>query len=139
MQCEEGQPIEDADRGRPVPLPFWQRIGPRAVALLALVGPAAAVFLTQHWHSRSELIQDLKKTQPATGYAIETTKAAPEVIPPAPGKSARARNKFCRIDADYSRHDRKSTAIGHRPASCFAINDETSWRDIRGLSRNHRG
>src|SRR6184192_2192737 len=84
MQCEEGQPIEDADRGRPVPLPFWQRIGPRAVALLALVGPAAAVFLTQHWHSRSELIQDLKKTQPATGYAIETTKAAPEVIPPTP-------------------------------------------------------
>ncbi|PYK58231.1 MAG: hypothetical protein DME43_12205 [Verrucomicrobia bacterium] len=84
MQCEEGQPIEDADRGRPVPLPFWQRIGPRAVALLALVGPAAAVFLTQHWHSRSELIQDLKKTQPATGYAIETTKAAPEVSPPAP-------------------------------------------------------
>ena len=54
------------------------------MALLALVGPAAAVFLTQHWHSRSELIQDLKKTQPATGYAIETTKAAPEVIPPAP-------------------------------------------------------
>src|SRR5207248_11115339 len=55
------------------------------------------------------------------------------------GKSARARNKFCRIDADYSRHDRKSTAIGHRPASCFAINDETNWRDIRGLSRNYRG
>ena len=84
MECEEGQPIEDADRGRPAPLSFWQRIGPRAVALLALVGPAAAVFLTQHWHSRPELIQDLKETQPAIGYAIETTKAAPEVIPPAP-------------------------------------------------------
>src|SRR5437763_2958425 len=84
MQCEEGQPIEGADRGRPAPLSFWQRIGPRVVSLLALVGPAAAVFLTQHWHSRSELIQDLKETQPATGYAIETTKAAPEVIPPAP-------------------------------------------------------
>jgi hypothetical protein len=83
MECEEGQPIEDADRGRSAPLSFWQRIGPRAVALLALVGPAAAVFLSQHWHSRSELIQDLKETQPATGYAIETTKAATEVIPPA--------------------------------------------------------
>jgi hypothetical protein len=54
------------------------------VALIALVGPAAAVFLTQHWHSRPELIQDLKETQPTTGYAIETTKAAPEVSSPAP-------------------------------------------------------
>src|SRR5438477_5137107 len=83
MECEEGQPTEKVDSGTPAALSFWQRIGPRAVALLALVGPAAAVFLTQHWHSRSELIQDLKKTQPATGYATETTKAAPEVIPPA--------------------------------------------------------
>src|SRR5438046_9180033 len=68
----------------PAALSFWQRIGPRVVALIALVGPAAAVFLTQHWHSRRELIQDLKETQPTTGYAIETTKAAPEVIPPTP-------------------------------------------------------
>src|SRR5207237_6290671 len=55
------------------------------------------------------------------------------------GKAAHVRNKSCRIDADYSRHDRKSTAVGYRPASCFAINDETSWSDIRGLPRNHRG
>src|SRR5213080_1959501 len=83
MECEEGQPIEGVDGGTPAALSFWQRNGPRMVALLALVGPAAAVFLTQHWHSRSELIQDLKKTQPATGYAIETTKAAPEISPAA--------------------------------------------------------
>jgi hypothetical protein len=84
MESEEGQPMEKVDSDTPAPLSFWQRIGPRAVALIALVGPAAAVFLTQHWHSRPELIQDLKETQPPMGYAIETTKAAPEVIPPAP-------------------------------------------------------
>ncbi len=84
MECEEGQPTEDVDGGTPAAVSFWQRIGPRVVALIALVGPAAAVFLTQHWHSQRELIQDLKETQPTTGYAIETTKAAPEVSPPAP-------------------------------------------------------
>ena len=84
MQDEEGQHIEDASGGTPATLSFWQRTGPRVVALIALVGPAAAVFLTQHWPSRPELIQDLKKTQPTPGYAIETTKAAPTVIPPAP-------------------------------------------------------
>src|SRR5437870_5599491 len=84
MECEEGQPTEKVDSGTPAALSFWQRIGPRVVALIALVGPAAAVFLAQHWHSRRELIQDLKETQPTTGYAIETTKAAPEVIPPTP-------------------------------------------------------
>src|SRR5205807_344719 len=83
MEYEEGQPIEGVDGGTPAALSFWQRIGPRVVALVALVGPAAAVFLTQHWHSRSELIQDLRKTQPTTGYAIETTKATPEVSPTA--------------------------------------------------------
>src|SRR6266446_9305435 len=84
MQCEEGQPMEKVDGDTPATLSFWERIGPRVVALVALVGPAAAVFLTQHWPSRPELIQDLRKTQPTPGYAIETTKAAPEVIPPAP-------------------------------------------------------
>jgi PEGA domain len=84
MECEERQPMEKVDSGTPAALSFWQRIGPRVVALVALVGPAATVFLTQHWHSRPELIQDLKETQPTTGYAIETTKAAPEVISPAP-------------------------------------------------------
>jgi hypothetical protein len=84
MECEEGQPMEKVDSGTPAALSFWQRIGPRVVALIALVGPAAAIFLTQHWHSRPELIQDLKETQPTTGYAIETTKAAPEVSSPAP-------------------------------------------------------
>jgi PEGA domain len=86
MECEEGQPIEEVDSGTPAALSFWQRIGPRVVALFALVGPAAAVFLTQHWHSRSELIQKLKETQPPTGYAIETraTNAASEVSRPAP-------------------------------------------------------
>jgi hypothetical protein len=84
MEGKEGQPMEGMDGGTPAAVSFWQRIGPRVVALIALVGPAAAVFLTQHWHSRPELIRDLKRTQPTTGYAIETTRAAPEVIPPAP-------------------------------------------------------
>jgi PEGA domain len=83
MEGEEGQPIKGMDGGTPAAPSFWQRIGPRMVALIALVGPAAAVFLTQHWHSRPELIRDLKRTQPTTGYAIETTRAAPKVIPPA--------------------------------------------------------
>src|SRR5438552_15963341 len=90
MECEEGQPMEDVDSGTPAALSFWQRNGPRMVALVALVGPAAAVFLTQHWHSRSELIQKLKETQPPTGYAIETAKAAPEVSLPAPEASPTA-------------------------------------------------
>src|SRR5437773_8484415 len=83
MEREEGQPIEAVDSGAHAALSFWQRIGPRLVAFIALVGPAAAVFLTQYWHSRPELIDDLKETQPTTGYAIETTKAPPEVILPA--------------------------------------------------------
>ena len=82
--------MEDVDSGTPAALSFWQRNGPRMVALVALVGPAAAVFLTQHWHSRSELIQKLKETQPPTGYAIETAKAAPEVSLPAPEASPTA-------------------------------------------------
>ena len=85
MEREEDQPMEEVDSGTPAALSFWQRIGPRVVALFALVGPAAAVFLTQHWHSRSELIQKLKETQPPTGYAIETTatNAPSEVSRPA--------------------------------------------------------
>src|SRR6266436_839591 len=81
MECEEGQPREDVDTGAQAAPPFWQRIGPRAVASLALIGTAAAVFLTQHWHSRSEFRHKLTETQPTTGYAIETTatKAAPAV------------------------------------------------------------
>jgi hypothetical protein len=90
MEREEGQPTEKVDSGTPAVLSFWQRIGPRVVTVIALVGPAAAVFLTQHWPSRPELIQDLKETQPTTGYAIETTKAAPEVSPPAPEMSPAA-------------------------------------------------
>src|SRR4029077_16031483 len=41
----------------------------------------AAVFLTQHWHSRFEFRHKLTETQPTTGYAIETTatKTAPAV------------------------------------------------------------
>jgi PEGA domain-containing protein len=88
MECEDGQPIEDVDSDTPATLSFWQRIGPRVVMLVALVGPAAAVFLTQHWHSRSELIQTLRETRPPTGgYAIETTPmmtAAPEPTPATP-------------------------------------------------------
>ena len=80
MEREKGQPMEDVDTSAHAALSFWQRIGPRVVALVALVGPAAAVFLNQHWHSRRELIEKLTDTQPPTGYAIETTgtKAAPE-------------------------------------------------------------
>src|SRR5437868_6534751 len=84
MECEEGQPIEDVDGDRPAALSFWQRIGPRVVALVALIGQAAAVFLTQHRPSRSELIQAITEMEPPTGYATETTKAAPELSPPAP-------------------------------------------------------
>jgi hypothetical protein len=84
MECEEGQPMEKVDGGTPATLSFWQRIGPRVLALLGLVGSAAAIFLTQHWPSRSELIQDLKKAQPTPSYAIETTKASPGVGPPTP-------------------------------------------------------
>ena len=84
MECEEGQPL--GDMSTPVAASFWQKLGPRLVALIALVGPAAAVFLTQHWQSRPELIQKLKlkETQEPTGYAIETTKAAPEISRPTP-------------------------------------------------------
>jgi hypothetical protein len=86
MECEEGQRREDVDTGAQAAPPFWQRIGPRAVALLALVCTAAAVFLTQHWHSRSEFRRKLTETQPTTGYAIETTatKAPPAVNQLAP-------------------------------------------------------
>jgi len=87
MEYEQGQPTEDVDTGAQTAPSFWQRIGPRVVALVALVGPVAAVFLSQHWHLRSELRQKLTETQPPTGYAIETTatKAAPEVNRLAPG------------------------------------------------------
>src|SRR5206468_10259537 len=92
MECEEGQPTEDVDSGTPAALSFWQRIGPRVVALVALVGPAAAVFLTQHWHSRSEFRHKLTETQPTTGYAIEptATRAAPAVNRLAPEVSPTA-------------------------------------------------
>ena len=81
MECEDGQPREDVHTDAQAAPPFWQRIGPRVVALVALVGSAAAVFLTQHWHSRSEFRHKLTETQPTTGYAIETTatRAAPAV------------------------------------------------------------
>jgi PEGA domain len=81
MECEEGQPREDVDTGAQAAPPLRQRVGPRGVALLALVGTAVAIFLTQHWHSRSEFRHKLTETQPTTGYAIETTatKAAPAV------------------------------------------------------------
>jgi hypothetical protein len=81
MECEDGQPIEDVNSDTPATLSFWQRIGPRVVMLVALVGPAAAVFLTQHWHSRHELIQALRKTQPPTGNAIETTTTKAQPLP----------------------------------------------------------
>jgi len=74
----------------PAALSFWQKIGPRVVALVALFGPAAAVFLSQHWHSRSDLIQKQTEMQSPTGYAIETTKAAPEISAPSPEPSPTA-------------------------------------------------
>jgi len=92
MECEEGQPREDVDTSAHAALSFWQRIGPRVVALVALVGTAAAIFLSQQWHLRSELRQKLTETQPPRGYAIETrtTKAAPEVNRLAPEVSPTA-------------------------------------------------
>lgn len=51
--------------------------------IVALIGPAAAVLLSQHWTPRSELIQSLRDIRPSerTGYAMETTKAAPDRTP----------------------------------------------------------
>src|SRR5437870_6371792 len=88
MECDESQPLGEMDIL--AAQSFWQKIGPRLVALVALVGPAAAVFLSQYWQSRPELIQKLKETQPPTGYAIETTKATPEISQPAPEVSPTA-------------------------------------------------
>ena len=83
MECEEGQLIGGMDGDTPAALSFWQKLGPRLVAVIALVGPAAAVLLTQHWLSRPELIRKLKETQPPKGYAIEiATRAAPEATLP---------------------------------------------------------
>jgi hypothetical protein len=65
----------------PVPLTFWQKLGRRFVEGLALLGPAAAIFLTQYLCSRHGLIQVVTETQPPTGYAIETAKSAPEPTP----------------------------------------------------------
>ena len=92
MECEEGRPREDVDTGAHAALPFWQRTGPRAVALLALVGTAAAISLAQHRHSGSEFRHKLMESQPTTGYAIETmaTKAAPALNPLVPEVSASA-------------------------------------------------
>ena len=92
MECEERQPREDVDTGAQTAPSFWRRIEPRVVTLLALVGTAAAVFLTQHWHSRSEFRRKLTETQPTTGYAIETTatKAAPALNRLGPEVSATA-------------------------------------------------
>lgn len=80
MDCEEGQPLGDTDNSA---LSFWQKVGPRVVALVALIGPAIAVFLIQDLPSRRELMQSVRDIEPATptGYAIETTKAAPERTP----------------------------------------------------------
>ena len=78
MECKEGKPREDVDTGVQAAPPFWQRIVLRA-ALLALVGIAAETFLTPNWHLWYEYRHKLTETQPATGYAIETTKAAPAV------------------------------------------------------------
>ncbi|PYI78063.1 MAG: hypothetical protein DMF04_04490 [Verrucomicrobia bacterium] len=82
MDCEEGQPLGESDNSGPA-LSFWQKLGPRVVALVALIGPATAVFLTQDRPSRPELIQSVRDIEPATptGYAIETTKAAAERTP----------------------------------------------------------
>jgi hypothetical protein len=78
MECKEGKPREDVDTGVQTAPRFWQRIVLRAV-LLALVGIAAETFLTPNWHLWSEYRHKLTETQPTTGYAIETTKAAPAV------------------------------------------------------------
>src|SRR3954454_7857622 len=82
MDCEEGQPLGRSDNSG-LALSFWQKLGPRVVALVALIGPATAVFLTQDRPSRPELIQSVRDIEPATptGYAIETTKTAPQGTP----------------------------------------------------------
>src|SRR2546423_4915690 len=80
MEYKEGKPREDVDTGVQAAPPFWLRIV-LCAALLALAGLAAEAFLTQDW---PEFRHKLRKTQPTTGYAIETTatKAARAVNPP---------------------------------------------------------
>jgi PEGA domain len=80
MECE-GVEADELDDCIPAPFTFWQKIGQRFVAVIALFGPATAVFLTQYFSSRHELIQSVMEAQAPTGYAIETAKSAPEPIP----------------------------------------------------------
>jgi hypothetical protein len=80
MECE-GVEANEVDDCIPIPLTFWQKLGPRLVAVIALFGPAAAVFLTQYLSSRHELIQTVTDPRPPTRYAIETAKSTPEPTP----------------------------------------------------------
>ena len=81
VECEEDEADEVDDR-IPTPLTFWQKVGQRFVAVIALFGPAAAVFLSQYLSSRHELIQGVTEAQPPTGYAMEIAKSAPERTAP---------------------------------------------------------
>jgi hypothetical protein len=78
-----GEEVEanEVDDSIPIPLTFWQKLGQRFVAGIALFGPAATIFLIQYLCTRHGLIQAVTETQPPTGYAIETAKSAPEATP----------------------------------------------------------
>jgi len=81
MECEEVEATNEVDDCIPTPVTFWQRLGSRFVAAIAVFGPAGAVFLTQYLSSRHQLIQAVTATQPPTGYAIETARSVPEPTP----------------------------------------------------------
>jgi len=80
MECEEVQ-ANEVDDCIPAAVTFRQKLGTRFVAVIALFGPAAAVFLTPYLSSRHQLIQAVTETQPTIGYAKETAKSAPEPTP----------------------------------------------------------
>jgi len=80
MEYEDAE-ADEVDDCIPIPLTFWQKLGLRLVAVIALFGPAVAVFLTQNLSSRHELIQAVKEQPLPTGYAIETAKSTPEPRP----------------------------------------------------------
>jgi hypothetical protein len=83
MECEEVEVTRELDDCIAAPVTFWQKLGLRVVIAVALLGPAAAVFLTQYFSLRHKLKKP--ETQPPTEYAMEiaAAKIAPEPAPTA--------------------------------------------------------
>ena len=83
MECDKVEVINGVEDRVPVPGTFWQKVGPRCVAGIALFGPAAAVFVSQYWSARHEVVHAKGDTPPVTGYAIEVSNDASEPAPAA--------------------------------------------------------